>query len=327
MTSNKKLLILESFCNMNTSMLEVLLDDAKTYQDTSKELFIERVNEAFEFLKKEGNTKLNIFKGHCNSADCPNKDCNGYSFVGNEAPYHLDLIFTESQNDIEDIYHCNEFFCEDVNEPVYDTVEVCVGEDEKINFIPTTEYYAKKQQIEKALSEIDTHTILHKDIYLPWLEKHEELYRSINYREQYYATHNKFTGLHTILSSFKDIVEVEDWCKISVTTYYDVVMDKEMSVLKWLVHHETFYFDCLLYNLFNIDCNHDDFIDYNGIKATVHDFKNVIEFYKMYKPKYDEMMEKYKTYTDEEYKKLLRENKFPQDYFFLSYHLKQRGIM
>ena len=54
---------------MNLSLLDVLLDDDKTYHDTTKTIFLEKINSVFTFIKSYGNTKLHSFKGNC-STNC-----------------------------------------------------------------------------------------------------------------------------------------------------------------------------------------------------------------------------------------------------------------
>ena len=62
MSKTKLELIIENFESMNLSMLDVLLDDDKTYQDARKEVFIEKIEEIFSKLKSNGDTRLDSYK-------------------------------------------------------------------------------------------------------------------------------------------------------------------------------------------------------------------------------------------------------------------------
>ena len=103
MSKNKKQLIIESFQNMNLNMLEVLLDDNRTYQGASKEVFLKKISDAFHEFKSDGDTFLEAFNGVCTSNLCPNKGCKGYSFIGNMTNNHIDLIFEEEDEEIIEI--------------------------------------------------------------------------------------------------------------------------------------------------------------------------------------------------------------------------------
>jgi hypothetical protein len=60
MDLNKKEPIIKSFQNMDLDILDILLDENKTYQDVYKEIFIEKLEIVFSHFKIQY-----IF--HCNS--------------------------------------------------------------------------------------------------------------------------------------------------------------------------------------------------------------------------------------------------------------------
>jgi hypothetical protein len=91
---------------MNVDLLEVVLDNDKTYMKVSKELFIKTLTGKFEDLKKQGVTKFEqVSKGICNKCY---KGCNGYTFLTKNNDY-LELLFKEENNEIVDLFRCNEF--------------------------------------------------------------------------------------------------------------------------------------------------------------------------------------------------------------------------
>ena len=74
--------ILKYMSEMDIEMLSLILDDSKTYQDATKEVFLEKLKGAFESFKNEKDQKLNYYPGVCNSTECTNTGCKGYTFVG-----------------------------------------------------------------------------------------------------------------------------------------------------------------------------------------------------------------------------------------------------
>ena len=102
----KKEAIIQYFSSMDLGMLELLLDENRTYQDASKEIFLEKVGSAFEEFKSNGDTYLTPAKGKCDSTSCNNNGCSGFAFIGNNSNKSLPLIFEENESDYVDIYFC-----------------------------------------------------------------------------------------------------------------------------------------------------------------------------------------------------------------------------
>ncbi len=84
---------------MDIDTLGLVLDDNKTYQDVSKELFLQKVKEGFDDFKKYGDTELLIYPGRCISTKCSNSGKRGYSFIGGTSKLHLDMIFEETDTE------------------------------------------------------------------------------------------------------------------------------------------------------------------------------------------------------------------------------------
>ena len=103
---SKKPLIIQAFSEMNISLLEVLLNDNRTYQNATKETFLEKMNVVFELFKQSEDTALIPYDGKCNSDCCKNMGCTGFTFIGNHTNSFIDLVFDETENDFKDIYCC-----------------------------------------------------------------------------------------------------------------------------------------------------------------------------------------------------------------------------
>lgn len=91
---------------MDIEMIDAFLDNDKTYQDFKKEVFISRLQQAFEEFKSFGDTHLNSIEGSCNRCD---KTKTGFTFIGNNSNNYMDIIFDTTDNKIEDLYQCVEF--------------------------------------------------------------------------------------------------------------------------------------------------------------------------------------------------------------------------
>ncbi|MEY2702156.1 MAG: hypothetical protein RLY43_789 [Bacteroidota bacterium] len=120
--------VLYFFQRMDISMLKLVLDDARTYQDFEKKEFLKKLDYAYTTLLDAGNTYLNRYAGFCNSEEC-NFKCKGYSFVGNVTNDYMDLILEIKNNKVTDIYECSKFINSETgilkNEKIcIDTLEV-----------------------------------------------------------------------------------------------------------------------------------------------------------------------------------------------------------
>ena len=102
--------VLYFFQRMDISMLMLVLDDAHTYQDFEKKVFLKKLDYAFDDLLQAGNTYLNRYEGFCNSEEC-NFKCKGYSFVGNVTNDYMDFIFDIIDQRVFDLYECSQFVC------------------------------------------------------------------------------------------------------------------------------------------------------------------------------------------------------------------------
>jgi hypothetical protein len=80
---------------LDIDMVNTLLDNNRTYQDFSKDVFIQKLDEAFDVFLKSGDTCLTRSPGQCHHRDC-NLACRGYSFTGNSSKKHLDLIIEKT---------------------------------------------------------------------------------------------------------------------------------------------------------------------------------------------------------------------------------------
>lgn len=94
---------------MDIDKLRLDLKDEYTYEETTKELFLNEIEAVFKAHKYCGDTELLISKGACGSKTCDNCGVKGYRFVGNHSKNYMDLLFVMEGDDIKDIFECVQF--------------------------------------------------------------------------------------------------------------------------------------------------------------------------------------------------------------------------
>ena len=173
--------ILKYMSEMDIEMLSLILDENKTYQDATKDVFLKKLNGAFETFKNEKDQKLNYYPGVCNSNECNNTGCKGYTFVGDTSGASLDLIFDEKNGEVNDIYYCNSMSSDSPKLEEPKTVSLHFWADEQADFVPTPEYLYQVQLSDKASEEILTYSdsCISKETISYIVSKYESLYYSL----------------------------------------------------------------------------------------------------------------------------------------------------
>lgn len=328
----KKDTIIHYFSKMDIDMLELLLDDNKTYQEATKETFLQKLNtNVFEEFKRSGDTELVPYEGVCNSKNCK-KGCSGVLFVGSVTKNHSAYIFEENQEEINDIYYCSDFKCDVISDGLRDSFSFTVAIDEEANFKPSIDYLIQAQQCEKAYNEIakEDFSYLHKDDYLPWIKKYKELYDSLPSRFRNYKNFHNFKWLYYRLNDLANFLVYEADAEQILKKFESINCKSEPELLGWLVDNEILSINLALLKLSYIteeDVMQKEYTslsdDYN-IKIAVEDYKNVIQLADIYFSYYWEMFAKYYSY--------LNEDEFENDTCAderekrssLNYHLKRR---
>ena len=92
---------------LDIDMIDDLLDD-RNYQELSKSQFITKLSTAFDQLRAQGNTILNLIFEPCQYRSCY-MNCYCIIFQGDKSNHFLELIFETDKGRVTDIYEC-EFF-------------------------------------------------------------------------------------------------------------------------------------------------------------------------------------------------------------------------
>lgn len=101
--------ILHYFKTMDIDQLRHFLKDEYTYEETTKEIFLNEIESIFEAHRNSGDSELLVYPGTCAGKTCENCGKKGFRFVGNNSKNYTDLIFEIEGDDIKDIYSCAEF--------------------------------------------------------------------------------------------------------------------------------------------------------------------------------------------------------------------------
>jgi len=101
--TTKREALVHFFQLMDIEMIALLLNDAPTYQDFPKEVFIEKLSRTFEEFKEKGDTFLNAIQGTCGICD---KSKNGFMFIGNASKQYMSIIFDMEGNVAKDVFEC-----------------------------------------------------------------------------------------------------------------------------------------------------------------------------------------------------------------------------
>ena len=327
--------LINTISEMNSKALESILKDDVSYQDTTKSIFLEKLDEVFKEFKKEDN-KLIVYEGKCNSVECTNKNKNGISFIGNKSGRYINFIIEEKEDGtIKDIYTCS-VFC--TNENVIDEnkrkLDITVYKDEKVNFTPTSTYNYLKNKSISALNEIKQFNDceISKEEIITWIKKYEELYNSLNWTNNFYKYHYSFYWLYYHISEIYKFLIIENEAKIGVDEFKSINLDNEIDLLKWLVKYEHLYYELILL-LANIVTEeslqtgnsilHQDYTVY--FKTNI--LQNCIALQDLIDKHYYEKLNKYNTLSQEEEGSQIPFDDNYENTSSLKYHLKKRGII
>jgi hypothetical protein len=95
---------------LDIDMIDTLLDGKYTYQDFSKNIFIQKLGIAFDEFIHAGDFDLEVSNGFCSQFIC-NNQCSGFRFSSKKSGLYFDLIIDIENGVIKDIYECSSFLC------------------------------------------------------------------------------------------------------------------------------------------------------------------------------------------------------------------------
>lgn len=121
--------------SMDIPDIEALLSSKYLYQDATKKMYLKKLAELFSRYKSFGDSKFLVNNGCCNSKQCNNLGCNGYSFVGNVSKNYFNLVFTETDSQIKGIDYCYEFKIDNLDLDLNDELRLNIENHETFGYL------------------------------------------------------------------------------------------------------------------------------------------------------------------------------------------------
>ena len=322
----KKEAIIQYFSSMDLEMLELLLDENRTYQDATKEIFLEKLGSTFEEFKSNGDTNLSPVKGKCEAHSC-NYNCSGFAFLGNNSNKRLPLIFEENETDYLDIYFCSTFKTSEDYDVVND-IFLDISKDEKATFKPSVNYLLRASECKNALLDLEKYKgqVIGKEVYTEWYNKHTELFKSL---PGIFSNYNAFSKFNLLWFDLEDIIKTllyDSKARKALQDYESLSHDNENELLNWLLKYEEMGQHIALFLL-----NENQFPYLNvpiplyhleGVYIDQKDFLNYVDFSTKYDKGYELMLQKYNTFENG----VCPPNVSHEDFYSLRYHLNKNGF-
>jgi hypothetical protein len=297
----KKELIIHHFEKMNIRMLDILLDDSKTYQCTPKDFFLEKLELAFNEFRNLNDTYLSSYKGKCCNKECSNHGCSGFSFVGNVSGRSIDLIFEDTDTDFADIYQCFGFESDYNPENKLWPISLDIKQDEQTDFKPGIDFLIQSQKCRNAYEELKNAAngkMIDREIYLNWLEKYRALFDEFVLPPILYRSLENFYYLYYSLNNLSSNIKFDVDAGNAYQDYLLNLPSDENILLQWLCKFEQLGNQLILFpypdNLSAKEIDKGYFI-FDGIRINAVDYENIITFKKIFNKFYWEMLDKYRT--------------------------------
>jgi hypothetical protein len=330
-TSNLNL-ILSGFASMNIEVLDANLKDEYSYQDTTKDVFLNELEKLFNEYKSQGDTSFTIYKGKCSGEGCTGCGKNGFRFVGNVSRNYFSILFiADDAGIVTDIYECHEFVADLMVENLESSNWIYIYVDDRINFNKTPEYWIKLNAALAACNEIvnDTEGILDFDTVDYWLRKHEFTAKRIGSPlEEPSMKWQCFTDLYQQLTGLRNHVNSYETFVANANKEYRLITD-ERSLILWMLEYEAMFNKVPYEFRYVIRKNEDNYVtkNLNHLVFTGNRFCAALSFSKCYNKHQTELLNKYGTYTEDELAEVVCHEQYDYEAnpaFSLKFHLERR---
>jgi hypothetical protein len=330
--------LIKAISSMDKDALELILEDDVLYQDTTKEIFLQKLNDTFQLFKQNEDSKLIAIEGKCNSIICGNKNKGGVSFIGNVSGLYIDLIIENEEGAVKDIYECKDF-CKNKNASIKQTRKLSLNifVYEKKTFKPIQNYNKIDNETIEATNKLKQYnnSEITKEQIIKWVDDHEELYNSMNWMTWTnlpYRDQSHFNQVYIDIYKVYEFLFLEDKALKALEEFRTIEIENELPLLQWLAK-----FECLfdLLSFLHPDVVSEESMN-SGIIILHKDYtaffktellKNCIEVSGIFDTHYYVKLKKHSTLTKKEEEDL---TPFDDDYeqkSSLKYHLKKRGLI
>jgi hypothetical protein len=332
LTKPKNELIVDAIASMNISALKILLDDNKTYINTTKDIFLDCLSNLFEDFKNYGDTELVVNNGLCGNKSCSNCGVKGYRFIGEKSKKYFDFIFEMDGEDVKEISDCFVFKTNIESEDLGEQVYIEIDHDDRVDFEKTAEYLDLYDATMKAYSEIAKTPPLLLDLegLSLLVAKYADLYKSIDENEEYNCAQMKWRIFLDIYYSLRDINEFMNSNLIDIFVANNLFeqITNEQALIDWVLKNETVYNQIPLEIVYlSEEDNILSCILSSKVNFVKEPFEQVLKYITSYKKREKQLLEKYNIYTKEEHNEAYESEAHlnnGSDLFSLKFHINKR---
>jgi len=320
---------------MDIDNLRLFLKEEYSYQGTTKEIFLNKVEEVFKTHKSSGDTELLIYKGACGSQTCSNCGVKGYRFVGNYSKNYMDLLFEMEGDDIKDIVCCDEFETVDEINDLGTKASIYINLDDEVRFKKNSEYWAKVYSATAAYSEMITTPakLLDFEELCYWVDKHADLNGRIGTYNLFKPNMrwSPFSRLYAELLEIRSYISTHQKEFIQANNSLAQIVT-EQTLIDWLLKYEAIYEEACLDLKYVFVKEGESYIseNLNSVNYNGEQFNQTFNFINSYQEHNEKLLKKYNTYTEEEDMEAIdKRNSHSEevDFFSLKFHLDKRKAL
>jgi len=328
--------ILKYFTEMRIDLLRLVLKEEYLYQDTTKEIFLNKLESLFVSYVNVGDTKLLIYPGECAGKECDNCGKRGYRFVGDYSRNYVDFIFIIEGDDIKDIFSCSVFQTKSVLEDIGEKDSFYFNLDDRITFHKSAAYWSKVSDAETAFSEILSFPprLLEFEEICYWLEKYSELNTRIgNY--DIFKPEMKWTPFSSLYADLQKYCSylLDHESEIRQATGILSMLENEKKQIDWVLNNKFLVDEVpIAFQFFFKKEGEVYFLEKpHSIILKGERFQQLYTFITSYMEYNKALLEKYNTYELEEFKEALKiqnsQNEQVDFVFSLRFHLEKRKTL
>jgi hypothetical protein len=317
---------------MDIDLLRYYLKDKYTYQEATKEVFLDKIERIFEAHRNAGDTELWLFPGACAGNDCENCGKKGYRFVGNHSKNYLNLIFETTGDNITDIYSCSQFQSDTEVPGLGSKSSIEIDLDERASFPKPPSYWTCVYTEQGAYNELITipPRKLNYEELKYWLDKYTEFYQQIGGFRFTKPTvkWTPFLRLYYELAEIGLIIS-ENIDQIRQANQTLEKIGSEQELIDWVISYEKIYHEGTIEMMYFFVKNGEDygFAEFDQYLFTGETFAEVYAFFHSFEPHHTELISKYSIYTCEEEEEVANKEDWNinmHDRNSLHFHLQKR---
>lgn len=320
--------ILGAFTSLDIAGLRLHLNDEYSYQETTRLIFLSKLSAVFDSFINSGDTSLLAYEGACEGKSCNNCGVKGYRFVGNHSGNYIDLLFVMIDNDIRDIFYCEQFQTNTVLEGLKDKKYIYIQPDDCVTFNKTPFYWEKVFSAVNAYYELiaDPPKRLDFIIASEWLEKHRALNKQIGNYDIMHPTMkwSLFSKLYADVYEYMSYIS-HHYTQIMQACNDFVKADSDEMLIDSIMKYKTLFQEAPFDFKYHFVKEGDSYVPEtdNSFILAGEQFLHTLMFVDLYQQHEQSLLAKYNTYTREEFNNA-NQYSGDSDIFSLPFHLAKR---